>query len=164
MLTSIIPLKVGLLPACNHQQVPFAYKMFTRDDDLGWKQSTAFKKAFSIDVHIDFIGVWYVRINILTTLLLSQPRVYRDTVSSVGIIPHTLPFTSSNTAIRVFRHALSLDEHRARFRANLYHHPSDADAARGTQPGDMPKSDTEYATRVGIRQPQGNSKIGRAHV
>ncbi|KAI0658453.1 hypothetical protein C8Q70DRAFT_917453 [Cubamyces menziesii] len=134
--------KVGLLPACNHQQVPFAYKMFTRDDDLGWKQSTAFKKAFSIDVHIDFIGVW-------------------DTVSSVGIIPHTLPFTSSNTAIRVFRHALSLDERRARFRANLYHHPSDADAARGTQPGDMPKSDTEYATRVGIRQPHDNSNSSK---
>ena len=50
--------KVGLLPACNHQQVPFAYKMYTRTDELGWKQSTAFKKAFSIDVDIDFIGVW----------------------------------------------------------------------------------------------------------
>ncbi|KAI0368947.1 hypothetical protein BV20DRAFT_947314 [Pilatotrama ljubarskyi] len=125
--------KVGLLPACNHQQVPFAYKMFTRDDEFGWKQSTAFKKAFSIDVDIDFIGVW-------------------DTVSSVGVIPHTLPFTSSNTAIRVFRHALSLDEHRARFQANLYQHATKHQAARGTQPGDMPKSDTEYATRVGVRE------------
>ncbi|KAH9854307.1 hypothetical protein C2E23DRAFT_883906 [Lenzites betulinus] len=126
--------KVGLLPACNHQQVPFAYKMFTRDDDQGWKQSNAFKKAFSIDVDIDFIGVW-------------------DTVSSVGIIPHTLPFTSSNTAIRVFRHALSLDEHRSRFQANLYQHPTQNQAARGTKPGDMPKRDIEYATRVGVRQP-----------
>ncbi|KAI0829014.1 hypothetical protein BC628DRAFT_1417379 [Trametes gibbosa] len=124
--------KVGLLPACNHQQVPFAYKMFTRDDDQGWKQSNAFKKAFSIDVDIDFIGVW-------------------DTVSSVGIIPHTLPFTSSNTAIRVFRHALSLDEHRSRFQANLYQHPTKHQAARGTKPGDMPKRDTEYATRTGVR-------------
>jgi hypothetical protein len=52
--------KVGLLPACNHQQVPFAYKMFTRADDLGWKQSNAFKKCFSVDVDIEFIGVWYV--------------------------------------------------------------------------------------------------------
>ena len=50
--------KVGLLPSYNHQQVPFAYKMYTRTDELGWKQSTAFKKAFSIDVDIDFIGVW----------------------------------------------------------------------------------------------------------
>ncbi|CDO73380.1 hypothetical protein BN946_scf185013.g14 [Trametes cinnabarina] len=133
--------KVGLLPAGNHEQVPFAYKMFARDDELGWKQSTAFKKVFSIDVDIDFIGVW-------------------DTVSSVGVIPHTLPFTSSNTAIRVFRHALSLDERRARFQANLYHHPSKADAERGTKPGDMPKRDTEYATRVGIRVP--NEVNGKA--
>ena len=50
--------KVGLLPSYNHQQVPFAYKMYTRTDELGWQQSTAFKKAFSIDVDIDFIGVW----------------------------------------------------------------------------------------------------------
>lgn len=50
--------KVGLLPAHNHQQIPFAYTMYTRTDDQGWEQSTAFKKAFSIDVDIDFIGVW----------------------------------------------------------------------------------------------------------
>lgn len=50
--------KVGLLPACNSEQIPFAYKMFTRTDEVGWKQSTAFKKAFSIDVDIEFVGVW----------------------------------------------------------------------------------------------------------
>ncbi|KAI0658451.1 hypothetical protein C8Q70DRAFT_196246 [Cubamyces menziesii] len=118
--------KVGLLPACNHQQVPFAYKMFTRDDELGWKQSTSFKKAFSIDVDIDFIGVW-------------------DTVSSVGLFPHRLPFTTSNRAIRTFRHAIALDERRARFQVSLYKHPSKKEAERGTHPGDMPRSDTTYA-------------------
>jgi uncharacterized protein (DUF2235 family) len=51
--------QVGLLPAGNHQQVPFAYKMFSQDDDAGWKQSTMFKKAFSTDVEIEFVGVWY---------------------------------------------------------------------------------------------------------
>ncbi|KAI0368948.1 hypothetical protein BV20DRAFT_434793 [Pilatotrama ljubarskyi] len=127
--------KVGLLPACNHQQVPFAYKMFTREDELGWKQSTVFKKAFSIDVDIDFIGVW-------------------DTVASVGLVPRTLPFTTSNRAIRVFRHAVALDERRARFQANLYKHPSKQDAERGTRPGDMPKTDTEYATRVAVSEPK----------
>ena len=50
--------KVGLLPAHNNQQVPFAYKMYTRTDETGWKQSVAFKKAFSVDVEIDFVGVW----------------------------------------------------------------------------------------------------------
>ncbi|KAI9066492.1 hypothetical protein FKP32DRAFT_1601720 [Trametes sanguinea] len=123
--------KVGLLPACNNQQVPFAYKMYTRDDELGWKQSTAFKKAFSIDVDIDFIGVW-------------------DTVDSVGVIPRRLPFTSSNKSIRVFRHAVALDERRARFQVNLFKRGSKADAQRGTRPGDMPRSDTEYATRVPV--------------
>ncbi|TFK86941.1 hypothetical protein K466DRAFT_491820 [Polyporus arcularius HHB13444] len=130
--------KVGLLPTCNHQQVPFAYKMYTRDDPQGWAQSTAFKKAFSIDVDIDFIGVW-------------------DTVSSVGVIPHTLPFTKSNTAIRVFRHALSLDERRARFKPALYLRSTAADAKLGTQPGDMPKSDTTWATRSRMG-PTGNNQ------
>ncbi|KAL6304814.1 hypothetical protein BKA93DRAFT_250549 [Sparassis latifolia] len=113
--------KVGLLPASNHQQVPFAYKMFTRTDDVGWKQSNAFKKAFSMDVDIEFIGVW-------------------DTVCSVGLIPRTLPFTSSNNSIRTFRHAVSLDEHRAKFKANLYNHPTERETQLGLQAGEMPKS------------------------
>jgi hypothetical protein len=50
-----------LLPAGDHQQIPFVYKMFRHDDDTGWKQSNAFKKAFSIDVEVEFVGVWYVR-------------------------------------------------------------------------------------------------------
>ncbi|KAJ3510247.1 hypothetical protein NLJ89_g4791 [Agrocybe chaxingu] len=98
--------KVGLLPTCNHQQVPFAYKMYTRTDDVGWKQSNAFKKAFSIDVNIEFLGVW-------------------DTVSSVGLIPRRLPFTTSNTVVRTFRHAIALDERRAKFKANLWNRPND---------------------------------------
>ena len=51
--------KVGLLPKDNFQQVPFAYKMYKRADRVGWEQSTEFKKAFSVDVNIEFIGVWY---------------------------------------------------------------------------------------------------------
>ena len=36
---------------------------------------------------------------------------HRDTVSSVGVImTRTLPFTTANTTIKTFRHALSLDE------------------------------------------------------
>jgi Uncharacterized alpha/beta hydrolase domain (DUF2235) len=63
--------QVGLLPACNPQQIPFAYKMYTRADDIGWEQSTAFKRTFSVDVDIEFIGVWYVRF-----LILSSPSAY----------------------------------------------------------------------------------------
>jgi uncharacterized protein (DUF2235 family) len=51
--------KVGLLPADNLQQIPFAYKMYTRTSPSGWDQSSEFKKAFCTDVPIDFLGVWY---------------------------------------------------------------------------------------------------------
>jgi hypothetical protein len=34
--------------------------MFTTVDEEGWKQSNLFKKTFSVDVKIEFIGVWWV--------------------------------------------------------------------------------------------------------
>lgn len=46
--------------------------MFKRDDDEGWKMSNGFKRAFSIDVKIDFLGVF-------------------DTVNSVGTSPLLSP-------------------------------------------------------------------------
>ncbi|KAF7307637.1 Zn(2)-C6 fungal-type domain-containing protein [Mycena indigotica] len=110
--------KIGLLPKCNHQQVPFAYNMYSRDDEEGWKQSTAFKKSFCIDVDIEFLGVW-------------------DTVSSVGFVPRRLPFTRSNTHVRYFRHAIALDEHRARFLPNFW---ALLDKTMGVGHGEMPKS------------------------
>ncbi|OJA19273.1 hypothetical protein AZE42_04491 [Rhizopogon vesiculosus] len=113
--------KVGLLPTCNHQQVPFAYNMYSRDDEEGWQQSTAFKKAFSINVDIEFVGVW-------------------DTVSSVGVLPKRLPFTRANDNIRYFRHALSLDEHRVRFKPNLWARPTEEDKKLGIQRHQMPRS------------------------
>ncbi|KAJ8454666.1 hypothetical protein ONZ45_g19215 [Pleurotus djamor] len=112
--------KVGLLPKCNHQQVPFAYKMYKREDEKGWKMSSMFKKAFSIDADIEFVGVW-------------------DTVGSVGVVPRRLPFTTSNTHIKYFRHAIALDEHRARFQPNLFHRPLDEHRKLGVQSGEMPK-------------------------
>ena len=47
----------------------------------------------------------------------------RDTVNSVGLIPHALPFSTSNTVVNTFRHAVSLDERRAKFKANLWNRP-----------------------------------------
>jgi uncharacterized protein (DUF2235 family) len=67
----------------------------------------------------------------------NAPR--RDTVSSVGIVPRTLPFTASSTSMRYFRHAISLDERRAKFKAN-YYHLQRADNQMGTKPGEMPRS------------------------
>jgi len=89
--------------------------MYTRTDEVGWQQSNAFKRAFSIDVSIEFIGVW-------------------DTVNSVGLIPKRLPFTTSNTIVKTFRHAVSLDEHRAKFKANLWNRPNAEEAKLGLSP------------------------------
>lgn len=46
--------------------------------------------------------------------------LFRDTVDSVGIIPKHVPFTKKNTCVKKFRHAISLDEHRVKFKANLF--------------------------------------------
>ncbi|KIK27504.1 hypothetical protein PISMIDRAFT_28089 [Pisolithus microcarpus 441] len=97
--------KVGLLPHDNLQSVTFAYKYYTRRDKKGIALVKQFKKEFCQDVDVEFVGVW-------------------DTVQSTGILlSRSLPFTDSNTFVTTFRHALSLDEHRAKYRPNLYHRP-----------------------------------------
>ncbi|TFK61376.1 hypothetical protein BDN72DRAFT_849746 [Pluteus cervinus] len=108
--------KVGLLPPHNNEQLPFAYKLYKRADKKGWELSEQFKKTFTAhNVEIDFVGVW-------------------DTVCSVGFIPYQLPFTSSNYMVKVFRQALSLDEHRAKFLPNTWNTPTARAAALGFQP------------------------------
>lgn len=55
----------------------------------------------------------------------------RDTVDSVGIIPKRLPFSTSNTIVKTFRHAVALDERRAKFKANLWNRPTEAEKHLG---------------------------------
>ncbi|KAI1791607.1 hypothetical protein LXA43DRAFT_1094487 [Ganoderma leucocontextum] len=95
--------KVGLLPSNAQTRIPFAYSLYMRAVDNDWHEAFAkFKELKPRTVRIDFIGVW-------------------DTVSSVGdVIPRTLPFTRSNTSIRVFRHALALHEPRASLHPKFY--------------------------------------------
>ncbi|EJC98126.1 uncharacterized protein FOMMEDRAFT_162480 [Fomitiporia mediterranea MF3/22] len=89
--------KIGLLPRDNDEQVTFAYKMYQRTDKEGLILAAGFKETFCRPVNIEFLGVW-------------------DTVASTGVImSQDLPFTTNNTLIKTFRHALSLDEHRAKF-------------------------------------------------
>ncbi|PSR72077.1 hypothetical protein PHLCEN_2v12058 [Hermanssonia centrifuga] len=94
---------VGLLPASNLQQVPFAYKMYVSKQ---WDQAHRFKDTFSMEVPIEFLGVW-------------------DTVSSVGLFGRSLPYTAQCATLKTFRHALSADERRAKFKPSLYIHPTD---------------------------------------
>ncbi|KAF9533195.1 hypothetical protein CPB83DRAFT_846025 [Crepidotus variabilis] len=90
--------KVGLLPKDNNAQVQLAYKMYKRTDEEGLKLCGGFKQTYCQDVEVDFMGVW-------------------DTVASAGVLAgRTLPFTTANSGIKVFRHALALDEVKFRSR------------------------------------------------
>ncbi|KAJ7503219.1 hypothetical protein B0H11DRAFT_1853386, partial [Mycena galericulata] len=93
---------VGLVNAGNEELIPFAYEIYLeRHKGVVTKEATEvaanFKKTFSRDVRIHFVGVW-------------------DTVSSVGVFRgKPLPLTSSAQHICTFRHALALDECRVKF-------------------------------------------------
>ncbi|KAH9033056.1 hypothetical protein EDB84DRAFT_1561796 [Lactarius hengduanensis] len=91
--------KVGLLSKDNTEQIAFAYEHYASDPENDYL-AKGFKEMFCRDVPIDFVGVW-------------------DTVASTGI-NGSLPFAGANTTIRVFRHALALDEHRVNFIPEYY--------------------------------------------
>ncbi|KAF8587599.1 hypothetical protein K439DRAFT_1385725 [Ramaria rubella] len=107
---------VGLLPVGNIEQVGFAYNMYKKTGKKNNLLAQGFKQTFSRTVSIEFMGCW-------------------DTVSSVGALwSRHLPFTSSNTIIKYFRHALSLDEHRAKFQPNTWHRDAPNSAAASDDP------------------------------
>ncbi|KAJ2924928.1 hypothetical protein H1R20_g12181, partial [Candolleomyces eurysporus] len=116
--------KIGLLPPSNYEQVPFAYTMYLRTDGVGWDQANEFKRAFSIDVDVEFLGVW-------------------DTVASIGFKPEGLPFATSKKFIRTYRHAVSLDERRAKFQPNLWNEPTRDEANLGLHEDESGKPDTD---------------------
>jgi len=63
--------------------------------------SKNFRDTFSRTIEVEFVGIW-------------------DTVSSVGFFPRRLPNTSKNPIVKHVRHAVSLDERRAKFKSNLW--------------------------------------------
>ncbi|KZO94582.1 hypothetical protein CALVIDRAFT_206627 [Calocera viscosa TUFC12733] len=114
--------KVGLLTRANEEQVPFAFSMYQTENAQGWDMSDAFKHTFCNEVQVDFLGVW-------------------DTVASVGLFKSKdLPFTASDHHIRVFRHAISVDERRCKFKANQWQEPfspPNSNAPGGGEPGTL---------------------------
>ncbi|KAF5340127.1 hypothetical protein D9758_013148 [Tetrapyrgos nigripes] len=128
--------KVGLLPRDNEEQIVFAYKLYTRTDDEGIKLSAGFKQTFCRDVRIEFMGVW-------------------DTVAGVGVVmSKSLPFSLNNTSIKTFRHALSLDERRARFKPDLWHRmpsPSDRKSIAAAAKAKIPPSPGNPRDKSGKR-------------
>lgn len=65
-------------------------------------------------------------------------------MDSVGIIPRRLPFTASNSVIKTFRHAVALDERRAKFQPNLYNRATEEEKELGTKKGEMPKAGARH--------------------
>jgi len=61
----------------------------------------------------------------------------RDTVGSVGVIPKRLPFTTFNTHVKAFRHALAVDEHRVRFKPNFFNRPTHEELELGLKRGEV---------------------------
>jgi uncharacterized protein (DUF2235 family) len=93
--------KVGLLTQGNEELLPFAWQTFRAREN--WKEAGGFKKTFSRDINVHFLGLW-------------------DTVSSVGWMwnPKNLQFTADNPSVTIVRHAIALDERRAYFRQNRW--------------------------------------------
>ena len=69
-----------------------------------------FKKTFSHEVQIHFIGAWY---SIPCILFHITNWRYRDTVASIGVVKGML--LPLNDHVCFFRHALALDEGRVKF-------------------------------------------------
>jgi len=111
--------RVGLISRGNEEQIFFAYKIYSKSGKKSDRLAQLFKNTFSRPVSIEFVGCW-------------------ETVSSTGLLySKQLPFTSSTTIVKTFRHALALDERRSRFQANVWHRtaPSKEDAALDPQHG-----------------------------
>lgn len=93
--------KCGLLHAQLQDLVPYAYDIYRRERRMSVVEG--FKVTFARDCPVHFLGVW-------------------DTVSSVGWVwdPETLPHTRENPDVAILRHAISIDERRAFYRANRW--------------------------------------------
>lgn len=106
--------EMGLLRKGCQNLISYAWDSYR----LCYKKETAkitheFKRNFSRDAHIHFMGIW-------------------DTVSSVGLIDgrRTYPHTFENDHVRFVRHAIAIDEFRRFYRQNLYKPSDDIDLVK----------------------------------
>jgi uncharacterized protein (DUF2235 family) len=118
----------GMIRKGNEALVPYAIRMLMGIQRAGNNPATTsayfdlaseFKRTMSCgNPRLRFVGIW-------------------DTVSSVGWVenPLHLPYEANNPDIEVGRHAVSIDERRAFFRAHLWQRPKDSTAPHG--PRDM---------------------------
>lgn len=93
--------KVGLLFPGHGQLVPYAMKIFKYERDV--EIYKGFRRTFARRCPVRLLGLW-------------------DTVASLGWVydPFSLQFTADNPAVRIVRHAVSIDERRMFYRQNLW--------------------------------------------
>jgi uncharacterized protein (DUF2235 family) len=103
---------VGLLLPVNKSSVGDAYQLYrNRDDGADTPQAMAFRKQYSRDIEIEFLGVW-------------------DTVGALGIPLSALEWLNSATygfhdtelsgIVKNAFHAVAIDEHRIDYQATLW--------------------------------------------
>ncbi|EIM79565.1 uncharacterized protein STEHIDRAFT_69324 [Stereum hirsutum FP-91666 SS1] len=123
---------VGLIHRGNDAQIPlyvvlYILQHYVSDDPK--EMAKRFKKSFSREVQVHFVGAW-------------------DTVSSVGIVrDKVLPGTTSGMKhVTFFRHALALDERRVKFLPEYAYEGSHfPDAKRDTEEKTRNVSNTTLA-------------------
>lgn len=102
---------VGLLPVDQLNLVEYALRAFKRaaaegELSIAWDFGKIAGGRFTT---IEFVGVW----DTVASVIVPQAR---------GLLPtlQTLPYTRTNPSVRVFRHAMSIDERRRMFRLNRW--------------------------------------------
>ncbi|KAG8955026.1 hypothetical protein FRC03_011311 [Tulasnella sp. 419] len=137
--------RVGLLPRDNGEHVSFAWKLYENverelqiqeAENVERWHSLNFRKTFSREVEIDFLGIW-------------------DTVNSVGLIGKGLPYTAKNPIVKHVAHAKALDETRAKFR-NKHWAPN---ISNPNKPTDPPPQATDWADYAAIVKCQAEGAI-----
>jgi len=123
------------------EQVKFAYDLFARSDIKSFADARVFKKAFcrQVPITIEFIGVW-------------------DTVASVGR-NKTFPFTANNLLVKTVRHAIALDEHRAKFKPNWWGRDTWDARKPELESGHNPKTDVQQVWFAGAHCDVGGGSV-----
>src|SRR3546814_4416681 len=131
------------------------YKRAARDNKMpiAWHFSRVIGARFPA---IHFVGVWDTVASVLV------PRSDRMWIPSL----ETLPYTRNNPSVRIFRHAMALDERRRMFRLAEWEQPQPFVPVR-FRPKEWEPQDIEQRWFSGVHSDIGGGypeKIGRAHV
>ena len=80
-------------------------------------------------------------------------------MNSVGLISRRLPFTTSNGIVRTLRHAVALDERRAKFKVNLWNRPHDKGTMLGIDEQGLESKEVHTEPRKVEGQPKNMLKV-----